>query len=79
MRWLEECTHKMKDYGWEYISMGKVLVNLKDDLNMIIYQPELVHDKYFIMGMMDPWAEELPPFQEYLDHKLKQQKTNYFN
>ena len=29
--------------------------------------------------MMDPWEEELPPFQEYLDHKLKQHKTNYFN
>ena len=29
--------------------------------------------------MMDPWAVELPPFQYYLDHKLKQQKTNYFN
>ena len=31
------------------------------------------------MGMMDPWETELPPFQEYLDHKLKQHKTNYFN
>ena len=28
---------------------------------------------------MDPWEEELPPFQEYLHHKLKQHKTNYFN
>ena len=59
--------------------MGKVLDKLKDDLNMIIYQPELIHDKYFMMVTMDPWAAELPPFQEYLDHKLKQQKTNYFN
>ena len=32
-----------------------------------------------MMVMMYPWAAELPPFQEYLDHKLKQQKTNYFN
>ena len=28
---------------------------------------------------MDPWAADLPPFQEYLDHKLKQYKTKYFN
>ena len=28
---------------------------------------------------MDPWEAELPPFQEYLDHKLKQQKNNYSN
>ena len=43
MRWLAACTHKMKDYGWGYISMGKVLDKLKDDLNMIVDQPELIH------------------------------------
>ena len=77
--WLASCTHKMKGYGQGYLSMGKVLENLKDDLNIIVDQPELIHDESFIMGMMDPWAVELPPFQEYLDQKLKQQKTNYFN
>ena len=79
MRWLAACTHKMKEYGWGYISTGKVLENLKDDLNMIVHKPEFIHDKSFMMEMMDPWATEFPPFQEYLDHKLKQQKTNYFN
>ena len=29
--------------------------------------------------MINTWAAELPPFQEYLEHKLKQQKTYYFN
>ena len=38
MRWLVECKHKMKDDGWGYISMVKLLENLKDDLNMIIDQ-----------------------------------------
>ena len=59
--------------------MGKVLDKLKDDLNMIVDQPKLIHDKSFMMGMMDPWAAELPPFQECIDNKLKQHKTNYFN
>ena len=72
MLWLEACTHKMKEYGWGYIYMEKVLDNLKDKLNMIAYQPKSIHDKYLMMGMMDPWAAELPPFQKYLDHKLKQ-------
>ena len=45
--------------------MGKVLDNLKYDLNMIADQPELIHEKYFMMGMMDPWATELPTLQEY--------------
>ena len=64
IRWLAECTHKIKEYGWGYISMGKVLDSIKDDLNMIVYQPELIHDKSFMMGMMDPWAVELSPFQD---------------
>ena len=45
MCWLAACTHKKKDDGWGYISMGKVLDNLKDDLDMIVYQPALIHDK----------------------------------
>ena len=44
MRWLAACTHKMKEYGWVYISMGKVLDKLKYDLNMILDQPELIHE-----------------------------------
>ena len=79
MRWLAACKHKMKEYRWGYISMDKVLEKLKDDLNMIIDKPELIHYESFMMGMIYPWAAELPPFQEYLDHKLKQQKTNNFN
>ena len=39
MRWLSVFTHKMKEYGWRYISVGKVLDKLKDELNMIVYQP----------------------------------------
>ena len=59
--------------------MGKVLYNLRDYLNMILDQPELIHDESFMIRMMDPWAAELPPFQDYLNYKPKQQNTNYFN
>ena len=45
--------------------MVKLLDKLKDDLNILVDQPELIHDESFMMGMMHPWAEELPPFQEY--------------
>ena len=47
----------MKEYGWGYISMGKVLEKLKDDLNMIVDQHGLIHDESFMMGIMDPWEE----------------------
>ena len=56
MRWLAVCTHKIKYFVWGYISMGKVLNKLKDDLNMILDQPELIHDESFMMVIMDPWA-----------------------
>ena len=59
--------------------MGKVLDNLKDNLNVLVDQPKLIHAESFIMGMMDSWEAEFPPLQEYMDHKLKQQKSNYFN
>ena len=59
--------------------MGKVLEKLKGDWNMIVDKLEFIHDKSFMMGMMDPWDSELPHFKDYLDHKLKQKKTNYFN
>ena len=79
MSWFATYTHNMKEHGWGYISIGKVLDKLKEELNMIVDKPELIHKKSFMMGMMDPWEVEFSPFQEYLDHKLKQQKTNYFN
>ena len=66
MRWLAACIQKMKEYVWGYIYMEKLLDKLKDELNIIVDQPELIHDESFMMGMMDPWEAELPPLQEYL-------------
>ena len=39
MLWFAAFTHNMKEYGWGYLSMGKVLDKLKDNLNMILDQP----------------------------------------
>ena len=47
----------MKEYVLGYISMDKVLENIKDDLNMIVDQPELIHNESFMIVMMDTWAE----------------------
>ena len=41
-----------------HIRGEKVLYELKDDLNMIVDQPESTHDESFTTRMMDPWAEE---------------------
>ncbi len=47
------------------ISMGLVLDKLKDDLEDIVEQPELIHDANVMMEMMSKWADEIPYFKEY--------------
>ena len=43
--------------------MRKVLDKLKDNLNMIVDQPDLIRSESFMMGIMDLWEAGLPPFQ----------------
>ena len=43
MRWLSSKTHKLAHRKWGYISMGKVMNNLKEDLQSIVNTPELIH------------------------------------
>jgi hypothetical protein len=43
-------------------NVGKVFDKLKDDLELLIDQTDLIHDELFMMGMMDPWVNELKPF-----------------
>ena len=57
------------------ISPGWVLDKLKDDLDSITQQPELVHDEEFMMGMMDEWRSELSLFDNNLKHQFEEKKT----
>ena len=66
--WLSSHTHELKMYNWGYISLGKVLDKLKLDLESIVVDPLLIHDEDFMMGMMNEWADEVPPFRDYLTH-----------
>ena len=43
MRWLACKTHKFAHRKWGYISMGKVMDKLKEDLQCIVNTPELIH------------------------------------
>ena len=78
MRWLAAKTHELAEYNWGVISLGWVLDKLKLDLEAIVEDPQLIHDEEFMMGMMDEWAEELPPFKEYLTRQFEKKKTSYF-
>ena len=55
MRWLAGKTHKLANRKWGYISMGKVMDNLKEDLQSIVNTPELIHYQDFMMGMLKVW------------------------
>jgi hypothetical protein len=78
IRWLAAKTHELAEHNWGYISMGRVLDKLKEDLESIVAQPELIHDESFMMGLMDEFADDLPPFKEYLTHKFEHEKRSFF-
>ena len=63
MRLLADKTHELAEHTRGCISMGKVLDKLKDDLESIVEDLDLICDEEFMMGMMSDWAEELPPFR----------------
>ncbi len=64
----------MEEYAWGPITLGKVLDKLKDDLESLIDQTDLIHNELFMMGIMDPWANELKPFREYMEHAFEKKK-----
>ena len=79
MRWLDGKTHKLAHRKWGYISIGKVMYNLKKALQSIVNTPDLIHDQYFMMGMLTVWEEDLPEFKEYRHDVIEKNRTGYFN
>ena len=59
--------------------MGKVMENLKEELQYIVNTPELIHYQDFMMGMLMVWEEELPEFKEYRHDVIEKNRTGYFN
>ena len=77
IRWLSGKCHKLGKYGWCYINLARVLDTLKISLESIVDSPKLIHDEQFMMGLMTPWAKQLPPFKEYLNHMFKKKTMRY--
>jgi hypothetical protein len=75
LRWLAGKTHTLTNYNWGPISLGRVYDQLKIDLQSIVDQPELIHNEEFMMGMMQPWQDKLPPFAEYMHHQFECKQT----
>ena len=77
--WLAAETHKLREFNWGYISMGRVIDWLKEHLELIVEQPELIHDEKFMMGFVSEFADELPPFHDFLTHKFELESTSCFS
>ena len=79
LRWLAGKTHKLAHRKWSYISMGKVMDKLKDDLESIIDSPDLIHSEEFMMGQLSEWEEELPEFKEHRKKSIEDRTMYNFN
>ena len=79
MRWLAGKTNKLAHCKWGYISIGKVMDKLKEDLKSIVNTPELIHYQDFMMRMLKVWEEELQEFKEYRHDVIEKNRTGHFN
>ena len=79
MRWLAGKTHKLAHRKWGYISMGKVMDNLKENLQSIVNTTEIIHDQDFMMGMLTVCEEKLPELKYYRHDVIEKNRTGYFN
>ena len=73
MRWLAGKTNKLAHRKWGYISMGKVMENLKEDLQSIVNTPEIIHYLVFMMGVLPVLLELrqlLLPNHQYPHHEV---------
>ena len=63
IRWLARETHKLAEWDWGHVLVSRVLDKSKDDSESIVDDPELIPDESFITGLMDEFADELPPLK----------------
>ena len=74
MLWLAGKKHDLKDFPvgappeeqWCTQSMGRVLYTLHEKLGEIIVFPSLLLSEQYIMNLFSEYANELPPFKDYI-------------
>ena len=75
VRWSAANTHKLAEYNWSPLSMGRVIDILEDVFEKVINKSESVLDEEFMMGIFQDLRHELPPFDDFLVHKFEKQQT----
>ena len=68
MRWLTANSHALADYNWSARSMGRTLDRIYKKALLLKENPTLIINEEFIMGIMNPFKDELPPFAAFNKH-----------
>ncbi len=76
MKWLTGNTHKLSEYGWGDCSMGRAINFLYDAFVEVQGDGALLLNKNFIMSILSPLYEEIPPLKEYLDYHFEKKEGN---
>ena len=87
MRWLARNTYKLKDFPvgappeeqWCMRSMGRVLITLHEKLGEIIAFPSIFLSEKYMMNLFSEYANELPPFKDYLQLMFNNRKMMFKN
>ena len=76
VRWISAQTHTLGQYNWGARSMGKVLDILEETMNKIHANHSLVLSKEYMMAIFVELHNELPPFEEFWQHKFEKQRMS---
>ena len=75
--WLAGNTHKLAHQNWGTWSIGRLFDILHTELNKILYDITLIHDKSTIMVIFQNMVEEIPDFKALLVYEFQNKKTEF--
>lgn len=79
-RWLCGKTHTLgKDYEWGAVSIGRVLDLVRTAMLHLKEHPRLILSEVYMMNILGPLMQELPPLLEYHEHLYKGKTTRLVN
>ena len=58
--------HEMVEHQWDCIELNHTVDQLKEDLETVDKDSNLIHDKSFMMSIIDKRPDESLPFHAYL-------------
>ena len=76
VRWISAQTHTLGQYNGGTRSMGRVLNILEETMNKIHANHSLILSKEYMMAIFVELHNELPPFEEFWQHKFKKQRMS---